>query len=97
MSASALMEGLWDYGIYNLYETEQILLMRILLSAKYYQLAYMSAMLASALMDGLWDRDVHSLYETVLILLRCEFVPSVKYYPLEYMSAMHAVYQMFTL
>ena len=41
------------YGVYKLYEIEQTLFMRIFLSAKSYQLAYMSAMLASALMNGL--------------------------------------------
>ena len=52
--------------------------MWIFLGAKYYQLAYTSAMLASALTEGLLYHDVYSLYKTVQILLRCEFssVPS---------------------
>ena len=47
--------------------------MWIFLSAKYYELAYMSAMLASALMEGLWDYDVYNLYEIEQISLTCEF------------------------
>ena len=85
--ASALMEGLWDYDVYNLYETEQTLFMRIFLSAKYYQLAYMSAMLASALMNGLWNLNV---WKWTNLLKMWTFLIA-KYYQLAYnMSAMLA-------
>ena len=63
--------------------------MWIFLGAKYYQLAYMSALLASALMEGLWDYDVYKLYEIEQTLLMRIFL-SAKYYQPAYMSALLA-------